>query len=95
VLFELTSTAGFTGVASAAFSAAVVPSPVMDNPIAAKAATMIRVIDIDTPSLLVDIPSATTGVDAAETCYAQARARAIALLKPSLREALGHLNELS
>lgn len=45
----------------------------MDNPIAAKAATTIRVMHIDTPSLLVDIPSATTGVDAAETCYAQAK----------------------
>jgi hypothetical protein len=51
VLFELISTAGFTGAASAAFSAAEVPSPVMDNPIAAKAATMIRVMHIDTPLL--------------------------------------------
>ena len=74
---------------SRTLSAAEAPSPVMDNPIAARAATMIRVIDIDTPSLLVDIPSATTGVDAAETCYAQASNATIAFLKPSLCRGFG------
>ena len=66
----------------------------MDNPIAARAATMIRVIDIDTPSLLVDIHSATTGV-AAETCYAQARNATMEFLEPSLCKASSHLSELS
>jgi hypothetical protein len=91
VLFGLAPTAGFTEADSVALSpAAEAPSAATDNPIAARAATMIRVIDIDTPSLLVDIPSATTGVAAAETCYAQASNAAMELLEPSLRKAFSH-----
>jgi hypothetical protein len=91
VLFGLTSTAGFAEAVSVALSpAAEAPSPAMDNPIAARAATMIRVIDIDTPSLLVDIPSATTGVAVAETCYAQASNATMEFLEPSLCRAFSH-----
>jgi hypothetical protein len=68
VLFVLTSVDSLSGTASATSSCAAEAAPLlMDSPIAASAATMIFVTDIDTPSLLFDTSSATAGVDAAGT----------------------------